>query len=120
VVEAAAVVVDGGAELVLEDEETVELTEDVGRAVEVGSGRAVVVAGWIVVAGAVVTGAIVVEATGRLVVIGTDVVTGTGSGASPSDVVARQPMKPMIVAIAAAAAPNIQGESEVLCGCSAT
>jgi uncharacterized cupin superfamily protein len=74
-VETAVVVFGGGAELV---EGTVELTEDVGTAVEGGSGRAVVVAGWIVV-----RGAMVVEATGRLVVMGMDVGSGpAGSGAS--------------------------------------
>ena len=76
--ETAVVVFGGGTELVEDDKGTVELTEDVGTAVEVGSGRAVVVAG-----GIVVRGAMVVEATGRLVVMGMDVGSGpAGSGAS--------------------------------------
>jgi hypothetical protein len=86
---AAVVVVEGGAELVVTAEEdgTVETTEDVLGAVEVGSGRAVVVAGSIDV-----TGAMDVDGAGALVV-GTEPGTGgAGSGARSRGAVARQPM----------------------------
>ncbi len=109
------VVVAGADELVVEDDGTVELTEDVGGAVEVCGSGAVVVAGWIDVVGATVVGA-----AATLVVRGIDVGWGTGSGAGSGEVIARHPTMPARPTIAAAAAPSIQGESEARGGGSAT
>jgi hypothetical protein len=58
-----------------------------------------------------VVGAAVVE-TAALVVTGIDVGSGVGSGAGSREVISRQPSTPTRITMAAAVAPNIQGESE--------